>query len=285
MSLSLTNVQQTDFDALVKAAYQAMGKRLPETIKRRDGFVGRFIEFRKVGFVVSEPLAYQDTVTPQDPNYTKVILTVNKFVTPTVTDEMQAVTVNFSDRQENAELIAFAVRRRQDQLVIDALANAVLPVDNIILNGGTGMTFDKLRAVVKQFSLNNVPSGPTERHLLMDSSSEADLLDEAQFTDNDFVNKGAIRTGTLDGTVAMGMTLHVIGNMPEGGLPFQNPPTNTIRKNFAYHKQSAGFGMNKFGTEINYLPKETSWLINGVHQSGAIAIDAVGIIEIDTVIS
>ncbi len=285
MSLSLSNVQQTQFDALVKAAYQAMGKRLPQTIVMRTDFIGRFIEFRKVGFVVSEPLAFQDTVTPQDPNYTKVTLTVNKFVTPTVTDEMQEVTVNFSDRQENAELIAFAVRRRQDQLVIDALAAAILPSDNVIPANGVGMTFDKLRDVVKQFSLNNVPSGAENRHLIMDSSSEADLLNEAQFTDNDFVNKGAIRTGTLDGTVAMGMTFHVIGNMPEGGLPFENPPTNTIRKNFAYHKRAVGFGMNKFDTEINYLPKETSWLINGVHQSGSIAIDEVGIIQIDTVIS
>jgi len=83
----------------------------------------------------------------------------------------------------------------------------------------------------------------------------------------------------------MGMTIHVIGDMVEGGLPFTDPGPNTTRRNFAYHFQSAGFGMNKFGTEINYLPKETSWLVNGIHQSGAVVIDPVGVIEVDTLVS
>ena len=165
-------------------------------------------------------------------------------------------------------------------------AENVIPVDFPTPPGtDTGMTFDKLRQVVKIFSKNNVPAGPAIRHMLLDSSSESDLLNETEFTNNDFVNKGAIKTGTLDGSVVMGMTLHVIGDMPEGGLPFEDPGPNTIRKNFAYHKLSTGFGMNKFGTEINYLPKETSWLINGIHMSGAIVIDEVGVIQIDTLIS
>lgn len=289
MSLSITVVQQTDFDISVKAAYQAMGDRLPETVTQRLNFVGRFIDFRKVGFVVSEPLGYQDTVTPQDPNYTKVTLTVNKFVTPTVTDELQNVTVNFDDKSENAELIAMAVRRRQDQLVIDAMAAAALANENIIPvdfptppGVPTGMTFDKLRAVVKVFSKNNVPAGPSVRNMLIDSAAESDLLNEQQFTNNEFINKGAIKTGTLDGSVIMGMTIHVIGDMIEGGLPFSDPGPNTIRRNFAYHKAAVGFAMNKFGTEINYLPKETSWLVNGIHQSGAIAIDPQGIVDVQT---
>jgi hypothetical protein len=242
--------------------------------------------------VVSEPLGFQDTVTPQDPGYNKVILTVNKFVTPTVTDELQDVTVNFSDKQENAELIAMAVRRRQDQLVIDAFAAATLPAENVIPvdfptppGTNTGMTFDKLRQVVRIFSKNNVPAGPVVRNIIMDSSSEADLLNEVQFTNNEFINKGAIQSGTLNGSVIMGMTVHVIGDMIEGGLPFEDPGPNTIRRNFAYHNRSAGFGMNKFGTEINYLPKETSWLVNGIHQSGAVVIDPVGVIDIQTLVS
>ncbi len=292
MSLSITVVQQTEFDAQVKAEYQAMGKRLPETIRNRNGFTGRFVEFRTVGKVISQPLGYQDAVTPQDPGYDRVILTVNKFVTPTVTDELQEVTVNFSDKQENAQLIAWAVRRRQDQLVIDALAAALLPAGNVIPvdfpnppGTDTGMTFDKLNEIVRLFSKNNVPHGPEVRHILMDSSSESNLLNEPKFTNNEFVNKGAIKTGTLDGSVVMGMTIHVIGDMAEGGLPFEDPGPNTIRRNFAYHRLAAGFGMNKFGTEINYLPTLTSWLVNGIHQSGAVVIDPVGVIDIQTLVN
>ena len=101
MSLSLTDVQQTHFESLVKAAYESKGKNLIATVRQRTGFSGRFVQFTKVGFVVSVPQAYQDTVTLQDPNYTKVDLIVQKFVTPVGTDIAQNTLVNFDDRAEN----------------------------------------------------------------------------------------------------------------------------------------------------------------------------------------
>jgi hypothetical protein len=36
-----------------------------------------------------------------------------------------------------------------------------------------------------------------------------------------------------------------------------------------------------FRTEINYMPKETSWLINGIFSAGATVIDDRGVIAID----
>ena len=274
MSLTLTNVQQTEFDALVKAAYQSKGKNLISTVRQRTGFAGRFIDFRKVGSLTSVLQGFQDTVTPQDPGYTKVTLEVNKFVTPALTDELQNLTVNFDDRQENAELVADAVGRRQDQLIIDA--NNASGTANTIADSGTNFTYDKMREVNAFFSTNNVP--PMDRHILISAAAERFLLSESEFINNEIVNKGVVESGTLEGTRYLGMMFHVIGDMPnEGGLP----KTGDIRKCFAYHKQAVGFGMNKdFTTRIDWLPKETSWLVNGIHQSGSIAIDNVGIVEI-----
>lgn len=287
MSLSLSNVEQIEFDALVKAAYESAGQNLRNTIRVRTGFVGKFVDFRKVGFVISVKQAFQDSVSPQDPQYTKVTMEVDKFVTPVLTDIVQNLTVNFDDRAENASLVAMAVNRRHDQLIIDAAAVAILPAFNVIPDGGVGMTYAKVRQVNKIFNTNNVPDA--DRHFWISPDAEQDLLNEPQFTDNDFVNKGAVRTGTLNNAFAMGMTFHVIGNRPEGGLPFLDPPTNLIRRNFAYAggnvSSALGFGMNKdFGTRIDYLPKETSWLVNGIHSSGAVAIDVEGIIDVQTVI-
>ncbi len=278
MSLSLTDVQQTHFESLVKAAYESRGKNLINTVRTRTGFTGRFVQFPKVGFLISVEQAYQDTVTLQDPNYTKVDLIVNKFVTPAGTDIAQNKIVNFDDRSENVALVVDAVMRRQDQLIIDAMATAILPAENIVDVAASGLTYEKVKQVNKLFNRNNVPR--VDRHFLITADAEQNLLDETQFTDNDFVNKGAVRTGTLDGAFAMGMTFHVIGNMPEGGLPLKDP---TTRRNFAYAKTAVGFAMNAdFGTRIDYLPKETTWLINGIHQSGAIVIDPVGVIDVET---
>lgn len=284
MSLSLTAVQQTHFESLVKAAYESKGKNLIATVRQRTGFSGRFIQFTKVGFVISILQAYQDTVTLQDPNYTKVDLVVNKFVTPVGTDIAQNTLVNFDDRAENVMLVVDGVRRRQDQLIIDSMASAVLPAPNVIPEGGTGLTYEKVKKVNKLFNKNNVPR--LDRHFLITADAEEDLLNEAQFTDNDFVNKGAVRTGSLDGAFALGLNFHVIGDMPEGGLPLKLPLPSTTQRNFAYARSAVGFGMNEdFGTRVDYLPKETTWLINGIHQSGAVAIDVIGIVEVETLIA
>jgi hypothetical protein len=67
--------------------------------------------------------------------------------------------------------------------------------------------------------------------------------------------------------------------MVEGGLPFASA---NIRQTYAWHKQSTGMGIgHDFRTEINYLPRETSWLINGIFSAGAVTIDNLGIIQIN----
>lgn len=284
MSLSLTDVQQTHFESLVKAAYESKGKNLIATVRQRTGFSGRFVQFTKVGFVVSVPQAYQDTVTLQDPNYTKVDLIVQKFVTPVGTDIAQNTLVNFDDRAENVLLVVDAVRRRQDQLVINALSSAILPSENVIPEGGTGLTYAKVKKLNKIFNKKSIPR--IDRHFLITADAEEDLLNEVQFTDNDFVNKGAVRTGSLDGAFALGLNFHVIGDMPEGGLPLALPLPSTRQRNFAYATTAVGFAMNEdFGTRVDYLPKETTWLINGLHQSGSVAIDVIGIAEVETLIT
>ena len=73
----------------------------------------------------------------------------------------------------------------------------------------------------------------------------------------------------------------IIPEMVEGGLPF-TVPGGHIRQTYFWHKQSTGMGIgHDFRTEINYLPRETSWLINGIFSAGAITIDNKGIIEIN----
>jgi len=41
-----------------------------------------------------------------------------------------------------------------------------------------------------------------------------------------------------------------------------------------------GVGQN-FRTEINYLPRETSWLVNGIFSAGAVVIDNTGVLAVE----
>src|ERR1017187_5609271 len=274
MSTSLTAVQQIEFDALVKAEYQSLGFLLRDTIRVRRDVIGATVSFRKVNQIQAVPTGYLQTVVIQDPGYSQTSAILQKYTAPTAVDTVQELTVNFDAKMENAMLVANALGRRSDQIIINSLA--VNP-GQIFVDGGTNMTYTKYTDIIQFFDNNAVPL--PERFVAMSASNFRSLLAAPEFistfyTQNRVLDKGFVRE-------YLGINLIIIPAMVEGGLPF-TVPGGHIREVFAWHKQSTGMGIgHDFRTEINYLPRETSWLINGIFSAGAITIDNLGIIQIN----
>lgn len=271
MSTSLTAVQQIEFDALVKAEYQSLGFLLRDTVRMRRDVIGATVSFRKVNQIQAVATGYLQSVVIQDPGYTPQNATLQKYTAPTAVDSVQELTVNFDAKMENAMLVANALGRRSDQIIIDVMSTNP---GQTVVNGGTNMTYLKYRTVIEFFDNNAVPL--PERFWAMSASNFAALLGVDQFvstfyTQNRVLDKGFVRE-------YLGINIIVIPQMVEGGLPL----SASIRKTFAWHKQSTGMGIgHDFRTEINYLPRETSWLINGIFSAGAVTIDNLGVIEVD----
>lgn len=275
MSTSLTNVQQIEFDALVKAEYRSRGFLLRDTIRMKNDVIGATVEFRKVNQVIAVPTGYLQAVTIQDPNYQKEIATLVKYTAPTAVDEVQELTVNFDAKMENAMLVAQAMGRRSDQIVIDAVAAD--PGDTIV-DGGTNFTYAKFADTLEFFDNNAVPLA--ERFVAMSASNFRALLNADQFTStfytkNDVIDRAQIRQ-------YLGFNVIIIPQMTEGGLP----QTGNIQTALAWHKMSTGMGIGKnFRTEINYIAQNTAWLINGVFSAGATVIDNRGVLAINCDVS
>lgn len=271
MSTSLSQVQQIEFDALVKAEYRSRGFLLRDACRLRTDVIGYAVEFRKVDQVIAVQTGYLQAVTIQDPDYTKETAILQKYTAPTAVDTVQELTVNFDTKMENAMLVAQAMGRRSDQIEIDALA---ADVGDTIPDGGTNFTYAKYTRVIEFFENNAVPLA--ERFVAMSASNFRSLLAADQFTStfytkNMVLDKGMIRE-------YLGMNVVVIPQMSEGGLP----KAGDIRTALAWHKQAIGMGIgHNFRTEINYLPLQTSWLINGIFSAGAVVIDNRGVLAIE----
>ena len=271
MSMSLTAVQQTDFDELVKAEYHSKGFLLRDSVRLKNDVIGAYEQFRKVDQVISVPTAYLAAVTIQDPDYTKVTCLIQKYTTPTAVDTVQELTVNFDAKMENAMLVGQGMGRRSDQIIIDALAGGP---GTTIPDGGTNFNYEKFTQVYEYFENNAVPKG--ERWIALSASNVRSLMQDDQFvstfyTENRILDRGWV----LD---YLGINLVTIPQMTEGGLP----KTGDILTAFAWHKMSTGMAIgHDFRTEINYLPDRTSWLVNGIFSAGAVVIDPRGVIAID----
>jgi len=270
MSLSLTNVQQTEFDALVKAEYFSRGFLLRDSIRMRRDVIGNAVQFRKVGEVIAVATGYMQSVTIQDPGYTPETAILVKYTAPTAVDTVQELTVNFDVKMENAMLVADAMGRRSDQITIDAIA---ADVGATIATAASNFTYAKYTQMIQFFENNAVPLG--ERFVAMSASNFRSLLAADQFvstfyTQNRVLDRGFVRE-------YLGFNLIIIPQMTEGGLPL----TGTVRTALAWHRQAVGMGIgHDFRTEINYLPRETSWLINGIFSAGATVIDDKGTLAI-----
>lgn len=275
MSVSLSNAFVTLFDAEVKQAYQGKAM-LVGAVRQRRGVEGSTVKFPKVGTGVATPRIPQTDVTPINASFSQVTLTLGDWNAAEYSDIFSQAKVNFDERQELVQVVAAAMGRRQDQMIIDALtaSSTSLTVSNDIGGSDTNLNVAKLREAKRLLDKNNVDPG--DRHIVIHANSLASLLSETAVTSSDFNSVKALVQGDIN--TFLGFTFHVMGDRTEGGLAIDGSNDRTV---WAFHKTAVGYGEGiGMRTEINYVPEKTSWLVNEVFSAGAIAIDAAGIVQI-----
>ena len=275
MAIGLSNAFVTLFDAEVKQAYQAKAE-LVSAVRQRRGVEGSTAKFPKVGKGVATLRIPQTDVTPLNVDFSQVTVTMEDWNAAEYSDIFMQQKVNFDERQELVQVVANAIGRRQDQLIIDALnaSGTSLTVDNDIGGADSNLNVAKLREAKKLLDKNNVP--PQDRHVVIHANSLASLLSETAVTSSDFNTVKALVSGEIN--TYLGFTFHVLGDRTEGGLTVDGSLDRTV---LAFHKDAIGYaeGMGP-KTEINYVPEKTSFLVNAMFSAGAVAIDAEGIVDI-----
>lgn len=277
MSNQLSAASIAEFDSQVKHAYQAEGM-LRSTVRVRTGVVGSTVRFPKMGKGIATPRVPQTDVVPMNVAHTNATATLEDWNAAEYTDIFDQAEVNFDEQRELATTIAGAIGRREDQLIIDALeaASTTLTVATSVGGANTNMNMAKVRRAKALLDANNVPK--QDRHLLMHAAGLEAMLGETAVTSSDFNTVKALVDGSVDSFV--GFKWHVMGDRDEGGLA---EAAGDVRTNFAWHKQAVGMAVGiEFRTEVNYIPEKTSWLANGIFKAGAVAIDALGIVEIES---
>lgn len=275
MSISLSNAFVTLFDAEVKQAYQGKAMLVP-AVRQRRGVEGSTVKFPKVGKGVATIRVPQTDVTPLNVGFSTVTLTLQDYNAAEYSDIFSQAKVNFDERQELVQVVAGAMGRRQDQMILDALAasGTSLTVANSIGGATTNMNVAKLREAKRLLDKNNVP--PDGRNIIIHANGLANLLSETSVTSTDFNSVKALVQGEIN--TFLGFTFHVLGDRSEGGLAIDGSLDRTC---FAFHKDAVGYGEGiAMRTEINYIAEKTSWLVNEVFSAGATTIDAEGIVQI-----
>lgn len=281
MSKFLSSVANTEFDAEVKQAYQMAGKLRPY-ITVRTGVVGDTYKPRKMGKgLARQRPAPSSDVTPMDIAHSQQTITLTNWYAPEYTDIFDQQVVNFDEQKELASTIAWALGRREDQLIIDAWEDGTptSTVDEDVGGLDTGMNPDKIRRASRFLNALGVPmDGRTIAHTAI---ALEQLLGETEVTSSDYNSVKTLVNGEIN--TWMSFKFVCIETRTEGGLPIDVAPNPDETHSFAFHKASTVYasGMD-IKQETNYIPEKVSWLSNGMMKGGATVRDADGYVEIQT---
>ena len=278
MSVNLSSVAVTQFDDMVKHAFQTSGL-LRNTVTIRNGVVGDTYKFRKMGKgIATQRTVSSADVTPMDIAHSLITCTLTNWDADDYTDIFDKAEVNFDEVNELATTIAGALGRRLDQLIIDALGAATGIAGTVgtdIGGTGTGMNIEKILKAKKYLDAQGVPSG--NRFFTISATGLESLLGETSITSADYNTVKALVAGDIN-TFA-GFNFKLIEDRAEGGLDL----TSTLRTGFAYSLDSVGLAIGMdISTKVDWIAHKKSWLSAGQMKAGAVARDVLGIVKVQS---
>ena len=275
MSKQLSSVAVTEFDSMVKHAYQGMGL-LKGSVTVRNNVVGDTYNFRRQGKGLANQKSTSDLVTPMNVSHNLEPAILANWNAPEYTDIFDQADVNFDEKQELAMTIAGALGRRCDQLVIDAM-DASTPLTTTVPAGAANLTMAKVIQAQVELRDQGVPN--TDLFAVIEAEGLGGLLNDELATSTDYQNIKALVSGEINTLV--GFRFIIIETRVEGGLTEAVVGANTIVDSWFYQRPAVGLAIGiDMKTEINWIAERTSWLSNGMLKAGSTVRDNGGLVKV-----
>jgi|GEM_PF-1765762 len=280
MSLQLANIEIEQFLSDAHSEFQSEGFLLENAVRTKTGTKGSIVHFPVFGQGMATQKAPQDDVTPMNVSNRDVPVTIEDWYASEYADRSFKNKLAVNAVEEYTKVASWAIARRADQIIVDAIQAATYATSPTSLQGaqiaagGTGFTFAKLlegHAFLRKRSANM-----GKKSVIINSAAEADLLAATELTNSDFVNRKALESDGLNGMTVLGLDFIVIPDMNEGGL--------TATKAFMVNEMAVGYASSeRLGGDISWENVKTSYLINMWLEAGAAVVDAKGLVEINFV--
>ena len=271
MSKYLSSVAVTEFDSMVKHAYQGKGLLKP-AVTLRNNVVGDTYKFRRMGKGLANQKSTSDLVTPMNVEHEFKTATLTNWNAPEYTDIFDQADVNFDEKQELASTIADAIGRRCDQLVIDALDGSTPDAADIV-HGGVSLTMAKI--IAAQVSLRGQNVQNSNLYAAVNAAGLGGLLNDEKATSSDYQTVKALVSGDVNSLA--GFQFIILGDRTEGGLSVTG---NTVDSWF-FQRDAVGLAIGiDMKTSVDWVPERTSYLCNGMLKAGSVVRDNGGLVKV-----
>lgn len=270
MAIDVDNAFVRQYESDVKLAYQRMGSKLGNTVRKKTNVKGESTTFQTVGSGIAAQKSRHGDVPVMSINHTPVTCTLSDWYAADYIDKLDELKINHDERMVVAASAAAALGRRTDLLITTAMDGAT----RTVANGAAGMTQAKVNTVFETFGETDVPDDG-ERYAAIAPKSWTDLLSITAFSDADFI--GSDDLPYKGGMVArrwLGFMFFTHSGLEEA---------SNIRNNYFYHKTAIGCASGaEVTTDFSWVPQKAAHLSNSMMSQGAVIIDDLGVYTVET---
>lgn len=253
------------FESEVHLAYQRMGSKLLNTVRRKTNVVGKSTTFQKIG----KGFAGTKTRGGQAPIlnlvHTNVECTLVDRYAGEFIDKLDELKIEHDERAAVVTSIAAALGRASDQDIMDVTDTFTQETT------ATGVvTQPKIEEAYEYFGNNDVPDDGG-RYLAVAPQGWTDLMGLAAFASLDYVPESDLPFPKVGFSAKNWFSFHIFafsGITLTGG---------TVRQNVAYHKSAVGHASGQdVKMDITWQGKEQAHLAVGSMSMEAVIIDDIG---------
>lgn len=271
MATSIDQAFIKQFEREVHEAYQRQGSKLRNTVRMINNVNGSSAVFQKVGAGAASTKSSGGMVPVMNLDHTNIEVTLQDFYAGDWVDRLDELKINIDERQVIANAGAYALGRKTDEMIIDALDTATT---HEIADGNVGLTKDKVLEAFETFGENDIPDD-AQRYAVIGWKQWSDLLQIEEFVNADYVGSDNLPYSTITQAKQWLGTLWI----PHSGLPVDE---NDIRSCFFYHKTAVGHAVSSdVITDISWHGDRAAHFVNNMMSQGAGLIDEAGIVVIN----
>ena len=268
MSMSVDQVFIKQFEADVHLAYQQMGTKLRSTIRSKSGVVGYSTTFQKIGKGIASTKSRHGIVPVMNLNHTPVECTLQDYYAGDWVDALDELKTNVDERRVVASAGAYALGRKTDELIINAMKSATQYVGDY----STGLTKSLIMSALEILNTNDVPDDG-RRFAVVGVHQWNELLKISEFVSADYVGNATPLVDGCESRKWLGVNW-ILCN----ALPLANTDD---RDCFIYHASSIGHACGQeVKTDITWHGERAAHFISNSMSQGAVLIDGEGIVRI-----
>lgn len=267
MSTSIDNVFIKQFEADVHLAYQQMGTKLRSTVRSKSGVVGASTTFQKIGRGTASTKSRHGIVPVMNLNHEPVECILQDYYAGDWIDALDELKTNVDERRVVASAGAYALGRKTDELIIDAMRTATTDVGDY----STGLSKTLILSAIEQLNTHDVPDDG-RRFAVVGVHQWNELLAMDEFVSADYVGDSLPLVSGGTSKTWMGITWVLYNGLPVSG---------TNRDCFIYHASSVGHACGQeVKTDISWHGERAAHFISNSMSQGAVLIDNVGIVRV-----